>query len=190
MQYDLTTLLQPAMQPLTLAAAKLHLYEDEDHNDADITRAIADATRWLETQTDIRLIEQRTRITSDNFPESGRPLQLPVWPVQSIHAITYTAADGTESTLATESVSLRKNDYGRSRLAMRDWAPWPTTRHTPDAVSIDLVVGYPDADSVPEMYLRPLLILVAFYYEKRGDDDSPMPQVLRDLIGNIRPADE
>ncbi|QDV67189.1 hypothetical protein Poly24_08810 [Rosistilla carotiformis] len=190
MQYELTTLQSPAMQPLTLAAAKLHLYEDEEHNDDDITRAIADATLWLERQTDLRLITQKTRLTADNFPAAGTPITLPVWPVKSIDAITYVAADGTETTLATESVSLRKNDYGRSRIAMKDWAPWPTTRHTPDAVTIDVEVGFTDADSVPEIYVRPLLTLIAFFYENRGDSDIALPQVLGDLVANLRPADE
>ncbi|WP_417745069.1 head-tail connector protein [Rosistilla oblonga] len=190
MQYELTTLQPPSSQPLGLDAAKSHIYEDGDHTEADIARAIADATQWFERQTEVRLIRQTTRITADAFPAAGEPIVLPVWPVSAIDAITYIAADGTETSLDAGAVSLRRNDYGRSRLAMRDWLPWPTTRHTPDAVTIDVQCGYADADSVPEIYLRPLLTLIAFYYENRGDSDAALPEVLEDLVANLRPVDE
>src|SRR5690606_36814567 len=98
----------PEGEPLDLATVKRHLYEDGDHNDADIRTLISEARQWCEEQTEAQLLTATWTMTLDRFPGRSKWLRLSRWPVRTVEAIQYTAPDGTASTVASADIALRK----------------------------------------------------------------------------------
>jgi uncharacterized phiE125 gp8 family phage protein len=75
----------PAVEPVTLAEAKLFLRVEHDDDDDLIAPLVAGSRIHVESQTRRALISQIWRLTRDAWPESGRLFLLPV-PVVSLLA--------------------------------------------------------------------------------------------------------
>jgi uncharacterized phiE125 gp8 family phage protein len=176
--YGLVNLTEPDVEPITLEEAKANSQIDtDDHNDT-LTQRIKASRLWLEKATECCLITRQMTWTLDQFPRkrdatggqkarSGQ-LVLPRYPVQSIDEIRYIDADGDSQTIDLATIRLRRDSTGRNRLALADWAAWPTTRNTPDAIEIDFTVGFGETQNdVPADWKQPLLLLVAHWFENR-----------------------
>jgi uncharacterized phiE125 gp8 family phage protein len=177
-EQSLAVIEQPAVEPVTLAQAKVHCGMDHDYHDEDIQRNITAARKWLEKQIDGALITQKLRWTIDTFPKRRGPtnrkrlrntaLVLPRWPVQSVSKVEYITTANATATVDLATTSLRLDDNGKARLVRKDWQAWPETRDTPGAVTIEFFAGFGvDQDDVPEEAKIIILMLVAHWLENR-----------------------
>jgi len=65
-RFALERLSDPSIEPVTLTQAKLHLREDDDAHDDEITALITGAREWAEDFTGRALVDQMWRLTIAN----------------------------------------------------------------------------------------------------------------------------
>jgi len=159
----------PAIEPITLAEAKVHckisvdaasaaLYTTED---TDVTRMITMAREFAEEHGLHALITQTWDAYYPGFPAESF-IRLPYPPLKSVTSISYTDTDGdaaafTDFTARPHSNSIQKN-YG---------VEWPEI-YPESEVVIRFVCGFGDtAASVPAKIKGAMLLLVGHLYANR-----------------------
>ncbi len=108
----------PAVEPLTLAEAKLYLKLDGDDEDELVARLIAAARLLVEAASGRQLIAQTWRLAFARWPEGA--LRLPLSPVTEIAGLRLVGPDGVavaapEDAAALDAGSIRR----RSRSPRR-----------------------------------------------------------------------
>lgn len=178
MWYSPATVVAPAIEPVTLAAAKEFLRIDADDTSFDtaLTGFIAGVREDVERITSTRLITQTVRLQADSFADLQR---LPIGPVQSIVALTFVDSSGESQALNAADVELFGTglDAGLRPVAN---ATWPPGAIRAGSVVIEAVTGYGElaADIPPSIY-------VAMLRAVRGlVDDKPI--ALEPLLWNHR----
>ncbi len=184
---SLTTVSPPAVEPVDLDEAKLSARVDSDDEDTLVTSLISVARQQFERLSGIRLITQDVRLTCSGFSPQ---VALPVWPVQSVVSVNYTATDGTDTLLASDQYRVLETTTPWS-LAPAYGVSWPATRIDHDTVKIVLRVGFGDAGAdVPTDILHAIKALIAQHYEQRQASDtrshSDIPFGVRDIIETHR----
>jgi len=157
----------PAVEPILLDEMKAYLRLDDDDGaqDALIAGLIKAARLMVEATSRRILTEQRWRVMLDRWP-SGGTVVLPLSPLMAIEGIkvfdkagaaTEIAADAIESDLMSDPPRVTVSgvpEPGRAR----------------GGISIDLRAGYgPTPDAVPATLRLAIKILVAHWFENRGD---------------------
>jgi hypothetical protein len=92
-------------------------------------------------------------------------IAVPRPPLQSVTSITYVAADGTSTTLASTEYQVSAGSLGRVAPAYAK--VWPVTRPQMDAVRVRFVAGYGAAAAVPANVKAAIKIMVGHLYENR-----------------------
>ena len=154
----------PAVEPVTLVEAKLHLRVDHTTDD-DLIDILRKAAREIvELHTNRSLITQTRVIKLDNFPYFDT-IKLTYGPVSSLTSITYDDSDDVNQTLSS-------GDYwtdftsGIARVVVKN--SWPTTYDKPNAVQITYVAGYGAAGSnIPQALKQAMLLILGHLYENR-----------------------
>jgi len=171
-----TLIAAPAVEPLTVAEATVHLRVDSPAPDAAyISTLITLAREYTEGIMNRALITQTWDLYLDRFPSfNEQPIDIPKPPLQSITYIKYTDTDGVEQTwsAAKYAVDARK-EPATVRPAYGE--VYPTTRAYENAVNIRFIAGYADsgaspidlADNVPQPIKFAILLLVGSMYENR-----------------------
>jgi uncharacterized phiE125 gp8 family phage protein len=155
----------PEEEPVSLAAAKLHLRVDGTAEDGYIRGLVAAARMDAEHQTGRALVAQTWRLTLDAFPPGD--IELPRPPLQSVKSITYLDADGVRQTIdPAEYRAITDELFGRVVLAYN--AAWPSCRSEPGSVQVTFVSGWPEAADVPEAIRHWIKIKLTTLYEQRG----------------------
>ena len=163
---SLRILQEPAVEPVTLAEAKLHLRVDHNDEDALIQGLIKLARQDIERMCTVALIEQSWSLALDYWP--GRLFELPIWPVASLDGITW--RDGAGQTQTVDPTIYAADFASRpARVALVEGANWPDGELWPlGAVSIQFTAGFgADGTAVPERYRQAMLLLIGHYYENR-----------------------
>jgi uncharacterized phiE125 gp8 family phage protein len=166
----------PAMEPVTLAQAKLHLRVTSASEDALIERLIRAARLQVEATLRRKIVTQQWRIYFDQFPGvlcpdvafvgRGAHFVLPdVAPVASINAVRYLDAEGVLQTLATSVYQLVKE--APARLVLAYGQAWPAARGDAESVRVELTCGYGAGNAVPEDITSAVLLLVGHWFENR-----------------------
>ncbi|MCE2658302.1 MAG: phage head-tail connector protein [Rubrivivax sp.] len=139
----------PATQPITLAAAKLHLKIDDAAEDTWLQAAIESASLAAEHETGRRWITQTWEAIYDAFPAGA--IELGLSPVQEVVSVKYLSQAGTEQTLATEAYVLDADHaLGVGYVLPASSGAWPATAASANAVRVRFTVGYgADATAVP-----------------------------------------
>lgn len=154
----------PAIEPVSVADAKLHLrvtWGDEDSLIANLVKA---GREMVESDAEISLLPQTLTWYLDGFPEWEIALRKP--PVNSITSITYLDADGTSQTLAASEY--RFDAYSRpARLTPAYNEDWPDTYQVTNAVTIVAAAGYASASEVPQIAKQAILMLLSHWYRNR-----------------------
>lgn len=182
----------PAVEPVSLVEAKLHLRVDSDDDDLVIESLVKAAREHVEELTGRKLITQTWKYYRDGFPE-GAELPLPFAPVSAVSSVKYTDADGTQSTWSS-SEYLADTKSVPARVVLKDDYDWPDPTaglREANAVEVAFVVGYgATPESVPEGLRLAVKMLAAHFYENREavqqKDLSELPLGLKALIAQYR----
>lgn len=167
----------PEEEPVSLAAAKLHLRVDGADEDGYIRGLVAAARMDAEHQTGRAIVAQTWRLTLDSFPAGD--IELPRPPLLAVKAITYLDAVGVRQTVdAAEYRAITDELFGRIVLAYR--GSWPACRVEPGSVQVTFVAGWPEAADVPESIRHWIKIKIATLYEQRElVSSSPLTEAPR-----------
>lgn len=166
MTWELRLVADATDEPVTLEEAKAHLRVDVTDDDDLITALITAARQMVEMVLRRALLSQDWELRLDAFPASDT-LEIPLPPLQSIAAITYTQQDGTSVTFAATEYTV---DTGSTpgRIALNSGASWPgDSLSALGGVQIAFTAGYASADAVPQAIRQALLLLVGHLYENR-----------------------
>jgi Phage gp6-like head-tail connector protein len=187
----------PALEPVTLADAKLHLRESDTGQDTLITALVTAARKAIEERCRRSLVTQTWMVTLDQFPsplsgsalwapfEIGIPrippgdpgagdlrrkwsgIRLPRGPVIAITSIKYYDATGAFTTLAPAAYEVDVT-APVAIVAPAIAAPWPVTQVRLNAVEVRYTAGWgPAATDVPGDIVAAIKLLVGHLYEQR-----------------------
>lgn len=179
---------EPAVEPVTLTEAKLHLRIDHSSED-DLIKALIRAARdEVERQTSLALIEQDWRLAIDHAPANGT-IFLRRGPIRELISITMYGADGEAAIVDPETYQL--DDLSTpARLFLRERPP---RLRAMNGIEIDFRAGFGEAGTdVPDLLRRAILMLVAHWFEFRagfGAEAQPvsMPGGFSRLISSYCP---
>ncbi|MFO0939831.1 MAG: hypothetical protein U0930_03610 [Pirellulales bacterium] len=135
-RYSLRKLSQSAEDVVSLDAARHNCAVDGTEHDQALVELLSQAREYCQSQTDVCLLTTTWEMTFDRFPRRSKYLYLPKWPLQSLIAVNYVDATGANQSIDLSEFTTRLDDHGRGRIARKNWAVWPTTAATPDAVKI------------------------------------------------------
>lgn len=159
---NLRTITPPAVEPVSLETAKLHVRVDHNADDTLITSYIKSAREMGEGLARRAFITQTLELVLDVFPAT-RALKLPRPPLQSVTSVKYFDADNVEHTWTDYEVDARSEPG------------WLIFRSVPStglfesgAVVVRFVAGYGNtADTVPDTFVQGVLLTVGHWYENR-----------------------
>lgn len=164
----LSVITPPALEPVSLVEAKLHLRVEHTEDDDSIDAMITAARQWVEQVTRRALVTQTLEVW---FPKFCRALELPRPPLQWVESVSYTAGDGTDGTVTDHRVIAPTESVGSVE---QPEGGWPATIIADDAVRIRYVAGYADVGSpsagvggVPKPLKLAILLVLGDLYEHR-----------------------
>lgn len=155
----------PAVEPITLSEMKAYLRLDDETEDDLIEGLIRAARLMVETTSRRVLIEQRWRVVLDRWPEGGQ-VPLPVAPLLAIDGIKVLDASGAATAIDASAIDADLVSDPPC-LAVSD-APEPGKPR--NGIEIELRAGFGSTpDAVPATLKLAIRILVAHWFENRGD---------------------
>lgn len=167
---SLKRLTDPAVEPISVADAKVHLRVEHDADDAVVARCIQASREWCEEYLDATLIHTQWQMSFDMFPPH---IELPRPPMAVAEGftgvtLTYTTDTQTGVTLPTNEYRVdRDSRPGVLRPLYGD--SWPS--HLADYNSISVVwwAGYgADGTAVPVRIQSAMYMLLTHLYEQRS----------------------
>ena len=162
----------PAVEPITLAEARLHLRLASDYTSEDdtITALIKAARRMAEQQLGRKLITQSWDMVLDAFPSGDEAIQLHPLLVkaQSITQIIYLDTAGATQTFAGASYTLDPHMLP-GYVFLNEGYSWPgDVADSANAVKVRVVCGYGDAASdVPPEVVAWIKVQLATLWRNR-----------------------
>jgi len=185
MTYGLVVVTPPAVEPVSLSEAKMHLRIDDLSPDTTpdntlISALITSSRRWCEAFQNRSYITRTMALYLDCFPDDDY-IEIPKPPLQYVTQIRYLDSAGVEQTISFANPSggyqLETDDYlvditrEPGRLYLKYGKSWPTTYGQAQDVVITFVSGYGLADSVPEEVKAAIRLKLSDLYENRGDSE-------------------
>lgn len=163
----LTLVTAPAVEPVSLAEAKLHLRVDISDDDNLITAVIQAAREAVEGISRRALIAQTWNLILDEFPDTDE-IVIPLPPLQSVSSLIYKDQDGNESTFSSDDYIVN-TDSEPGKVVLGYGKSWPSTTLYPTAaIIVQFKAGFGDASTdVPEKYRQAMLLLTGHWYENR-----------------------
>ena len=156
----------PALEPITLADAKGWLRLDTSAEDDLVSVLIVSARMIVEATTRRMLLTQSWRLVFDGWPQNGI-VRIPLAPFQSLTAMRVYDANNVALPVSS-GLAILDASPDAARLYFPGNPPMPGRAIA--GVEIDVVVGYgAAAASIPEPIRQALRMLVARWYENRGD---------------------
>lgn len=177
----------PAIEPVTLAEAKLHLRVTFSDDDALISALITAARSLCETRLRRALITQTLVSYWDNFPWGGgyynrlirqmgpSPYWLPTStgimdiprpPLQSVTSLQWIDYNGTWQTIDPSLYLYSVGTPGRIQPVYGQ--VWPIARPQIDSIKLTYVAGYGSTEaSVPPAIQAAMKLFIGHWYENR-----------------------
>ena len=183
----------PAVEPLTVAEAKLHLRVDISDDDAYIGTLITAAREWVENYLDRTLITTQLILRAAEFPteelELARPPMATAGTATAV-VITYTLADTTTATLSTALYRVDRTTTPGNVAPIIN-GTWPSdVIEDANAVAVTYWAGYgPTSASVPATIRHAMLMLIGHWYESRstvlvGVTSKPLEFAVESLLAS------
>jgi uncharacterized phiE125 gp8 family phage protein len=180
-------LIPPAVEPILLVQAKNWLRIDHADEDELVAALIASARLVVESASGRMLISQTWRIVMDVWPEGD--IVIPLAPVRQVVALRTLTAAGVSVVIAPSSyVASAAGGLGRIRFLTKP----PEPERTISGIEIDVELGFSsNSQGVPETLKTAMRLLIARWYEQRGDVESDgaferMPPAVAALIAPYR----
>ena len=176
---NLRVLAGPAIEPITLAEAKLHLRVDASDEDSLISGLITAARTHVERYTNRVMVYQAFRMMLDTFPyEIELPRSLAVEAAaNTVTGIAYATPriryydeDDSQQTLTYADGDFELLlDNNPPLLVLPALGTWPVTyTGQRGAIEVDFIAGYGStAASVPADLKVAIRMLIAHWYEQR-----------------------
>lgn len=204
MSWSLRQVTPPAAEPVSLAEAKAWLRLDTDDDDPTVAFLLGAARDAVANRVRRALIRATWDLTLDGFPDCWRrplidgrmpetpagwfpgetAIVVPLPPLASVTSISYTAADGSSTTLGPSAYKVTGADPGRITPAYG--RSWPTARAEAGSVVVRFVAGYgTTAADVPPAIGLAIRVLVALYYEKR-EEPGAVPDGVDAILDAVR----
>jgi uncharacterized phiE125 gp8 family phage protein len=178
----------PGGEPLTLAEAKAWLRLDSQAEDALVSALIGAARLAVEAASGRRLITQTWRLVRDAWPPDG-VIRVPVRPFAGVVGLRVIDAAGAPIIVAP---SLYAADIAREPGEIRLVGAPPQPGRATSGIEIDVTAGYgPQPQDVPEPLRQAVRLLVARWFENRGDgvmSPDHLPAEVAALIAPFRRA--
>lgn len=169
---SLTLTEAPAIEPISLAEAKLQCRISDDVEDSLVTLWISAARRQAERITRRALITQTWAERFDGFPPAERELKLGKPPVRAISSIAYIDATGAAQVLDASAYALDVHVLPGYVYPAAN-TQWPDTDDVINAVTVTYTAGYgDDASDVPEDIRGWMLMVINYFYEQRTAIDT------------------
>ena len=183
----------PAVEPLTVAEAKLHLRVDISDDDTYIGTLITAAREWVENYLDRTLITTQLILRAAEFPteelELARPPMVASGTATAV-VITYTLADTTTATLSTALYRVDRTSTPGNVAPIIN-GTWPSdVIEDANAVAVTYWAGYgPTSASVPATIRHAMLMLIGHWYESRstvlvGVTSKPLEFAVESLLAS------
>ena len=183
----------PAVEPLTVAEAKLHLRVDISDDDAYIGTLITAAREWVENYLDRTLITTQLILRAAEFPteelELARPPMVASGTATAV-VITYTLADTTTATLSTALYRVDRTTTPGNVAPIIN-GTWPSdVIEDANAVAVTYWAGYgPTSASVPATIRHAMLMLIGHWYDRRsavltGTISKPLEFAVESLLAS------
>jgi len=190
---SVTRVAGPAVEPLTVAEAKLHLRVDISDDDAYIGTLITAAREWVENYLDRTLITTQLILRAAEFPteelELARPPMVASGTATAV-VITYTLADTTTATLSTALYRVDRTSTPGNVAPIIN-GTWPSdVIEDANAVAVTYYAGYgPTSASVPATIRHACLMLIGHWYESRstvlvGVTSKPLEFAVESLLAS------
>ncbi len=155
----------PAVEPITLPEMKAYLRIDHEAEDDLIAGLIKAARLMVECASRRVMIEQRWRVVMDHWPDGGKVV-LPVAPLLAVDGIRVLDANGAATDIPAASIEADAANDPPSIVVSE--APQPGKAR--NGIEIELRAGFGSTpDSVPATLKLAVKILVAHWFENRGD---------------------
>ena len=172
----------PAVEPITLAEMKAYLRVDEDEAAQDdlISGLMKAARLTVEAASRRILIEQGWRVVLDRWPRDGVIL-LPLSPLIAVDAIRITDAAGSVRDLPGDA--FEADIFSEPPRITVSGVPEPGRLR--NGISVELRAGFgTTAEAVPATLKLAIRILVAHWFENRGDvtGEQILPPEARALV--------
>lgn len=165
--WDLALITPPAIEPIAVDEAKLHLRVDAFDEDYLINSVITVARQYVEQVTGRALITQTWDEYLQGWP-CGDEILLHRGPVQSVASVNIKDTAGTETAVAT-TVYIADVNRDPARVALAYSQSWPnTTLYPASPIRIRYMAGYgATAASVPTPIKQALLLLIGHWFQFR-----------------------
>ena len=177
----------PALEPVTLAEAKLQARIDTTAEDSLVTSLITGARQWAEQYTGRALITQTWQMAMDAWPsvrgawwdgvregpitgyDIVSAIKLPHPPLISVTNIQTFAADNSATVFPASNYYV--DTLGTpGRVALQSGAVWPSPTRPTNGILIEYIAGYgSSASAVPEPIKTAIRQITAHWYENRGE---------------------
>ena len=171
----------PALEPVTLADAKLHLRVDTTDDDALITTLITAARARAEWHSGRAFVTQDWMLWRDCWAEL---VEIPLPPLQAVTAVNVYAPDGTATAIDPSNYTI---DTASQPARLLFGCIPPVALRAINAVSVAFSAGYGDAaNDVPAPVREAILEITAELYVHRGDGPEEISLAAQTLLAPYR----
>lgn len=194
------TVLRPQTAPslpglLELIEVKKHLRIDCGDDDGVIERLTNAAIEWVESETGALMKLQSWMFKLDGFPVDGEPIVLPRGPIAAVPTIAYIDTAGASQTWASTNYACNLAHLP-AMVWLKSGKYYPATANQRQAVTITADLGFSsgsgDENYIPDSMIQAVHMLVAHWYENRGEvspgvinpESTDIPAGVRALVAH------
>ena len=165
--YDIKLVTGPAVEPITIDEAKLHLRVDAFEDDYTINSLVKCARQYVEIVTGLALITQTWDQYLQDWPCNGEII-LRRSPLISVASVNVKDTAGTETAVAS-TVYIVDANQDPPRIVEAYGQTWPsTTLYPASPIRIRFTAGHgATAASVPEPLRAAMLLLIGHWFKFR-----------------------
>jgi uncharacterized phiE125 gp8 family phage protein len=172
----------PLTEPLSLADAKSWLKVETNDDDLLIAGIITSARLTIEAVTGLLMIDQLWRFSIGPHAYK-RPLTLPLRPLSALKAVRLRAMTGSVNDLSLDRAVIMSKSKAEFFLPLDSGLPFDGA----DQLEIDAQMGFgAEGTKTPSALVTAMRLLVAFWYENRGepasDNSQPWPAAIHALL--------
>lgn len=185
-RWGIRLIVPPSAEPISLTEMRLHLRLDDDgdsppaHPDDPLIQTLMVAAReFCENYIGRAVAPQTFEIAGRAFEHCdylmhgyGHFIELPMSPVSSIVAVTYTDPDGNPQTVPSSDYLL--DEFSDPALLWaKDGTAWPIVARGPNMARVRYIAGYdlpgdsPNINPLPTSIIAAIKLVVGNYYENR-----------------------